>query len=138
MCIRDSFSDFGSTFNPKASVRWEPHTAIMLRGTASTGFRAPTLPELYGAARTRTPSVNRWDDPLLCPSPTPSQPNTGSLTTDPRYTGLNLDPARVCNTQLTTLTGANPDLQPEESRTYTAGIVLEPVSYTHLTLPTKA
>ena len=123
----DHFSDFGSTFNPKLSLRWEPHKAVMLRATGSTGFRAPTLPELYGTARAKSPSVNRWDDPLLCPSATPSQPNTGALTTDPRYTGLNLDAARVCNTQLTTLTGANPDLQPEESRTYTAGIVLEPV-----------
>ncbi|MBI3729309.1 MAG: TonB-dependent receptor [Burkholderiales bacterium] len=123
----DHFSDFGSTVNPKASVRWEPHKAIMLRGTASTGFRAPTLPELYGTPRTKTPSTNRWDDPLLCPSTTPSQPNTGTLTSDPKYAGLNLDPARVCNTQLTTLTGANPDLQPEKSRTLTAGIVLEPV-----------
>ncbi|MYM84567.1 TonB-dependent receptor [Duganella sp. FT50W] len=123
----DHFSDFGSTFNPKASVRWEPLKTLMFRGTASTGFRAPTLPELYGAARTKGPSTSRWDDPLLCPSATPSQANTGSVTTDPRYAGLNLDPARVCNTQLTTLTGANPDLQPEKSRTVTAGVVIEPV-----------
>ncbi|MFZ6757015.1 TonB-dependent receptor plug domain-containing protein [Undibacterium sp. Ji50W] len=123
----DRFSDFGSTVNPKASIRWEPHKSVMLRGTASTGFRAPTLPELYGTPRTKTASTNRWDDPLLCPSATPSQPNTGTLTTDPKYASLNLDPARVCNTQQTILTGANPDLQPEKSRTLTAGIVLEPV-----------
>jgi len=123
----DRFSDFGSTVNPKVSVRWEPHKRVMLRATASTGFRAPTLPELYGSARVRQPSTNRWDDPLLCPSATPSQAATGSLTTDPRYAGLNLDPATVCNTQLTTLTGANPNLGPEKSKTFTAGIVIEPV-----------
>ena len=123
----DRFSDFGSTINPKLSVRWQPHRAVMLRGTASTGFRAPTLPELYGTARTRTPSTAKWDDPLLCPSATPSLPGTGTVTRDPRYAALNLDPTRVCNTNLTTLTGANPDLQPEKARTVTAGIVLEPV-----------
>jgi iron complex outermembrane receptor protein len=123
----DRFSDFGSTINPKVSVRWEPHKQVMVRATASTGFRAPTLPELYGTARVKTASTNRWDDPLLCPSATPSQANTGSVTTDPRYASLNLDPATVCNTQLTTLTGANPDLDPEKSRTLTAGIVIEPV-----------
>jgi iron complex outermembrane receptor protein len=123
----DHFSDFGSTINPKVSFRYQPTKMVMLRGTASTGFRAPTLPELYGTARTKVPSTNRWDDPLLCPSATPSQTNTGSVTTDPKYANLNLDPARVCNTQLTTLTGANPDLNPEKARTFTAGIVLEPV-----------
>ncbi len=49
------------------------------------------------------------------------------MTTDPRYAGLGLDAARVCNTRLTTLTGANPDLQPEKSKTYTVGFVVEPV-----------
>ena len=124
----DRFSDFGSTVNPKLSVRWQPHRAVMLRGTASTGFRAPTLPELYGAARTRTPSTAKWDDPLLCPSTTPSVPGTGTASRDPRFAALNLDPTRVCNTTLTTLTGANPELQPEKARTVSAGIVLEPVT----------
>ena len=123
----DHFSDFGSTVNPKLSVRWQPHRAVMFRGTASTGFRAPTLPELYGTARTLAPSTSKWDDPLLCPGATPSQRGTGSVTTDPRYAALNLDPTRVCDTNLTTLGGANPDLKPEKARTITAGIVLEPV-----------
>jgi iron complex outermembrane receptor protein len=123
----DHFSDFGGTVNPKLSVRWQPTQSVLLRGTASTGFRAPTLPELYGTPQTRTPSTGKWDDPLLCPSATPSVPGTGTLTTDPRYAGLNLDPARVCNTTLVTLQGANPDLEPEKARTVTAGIVLSPV-----------
>jgi iron complex outermembrane recepter protein len=121
----DHFSDFGNTVNPKISARWEASKKVMLRATASTGFRAPTLPELYGSPRVLTPSTNRWDDPLLCPSATPSVPNTGTL--NPAYASLNLDPATVCNTKLTTLTGANPNLQPEKSKTFTAGIVLEPI-----------
>jgi iron complex outermembrane recepter protein len=123
----DHFSDFGTTVNPKVSVRWEPHKKIMLRATASTGFRAPTLPELYGTPPTRQSSTHRWDDPLLCPSATPSVANTGTLTTDPKYAGLNLDPATVCNTQLPTLSGANAKLQPEKARMITAGLVVEPV-----------
>lgn len=38
----DYFDDFGDTFNGKISARWEITDAIALRGTASTGFRAPT------------------------------------------------------------------------------------------------
>ena len=122
----DHFSDFGSTVNPKASFRYQPMKELMLRGTVSRGFRAPTLPELYGSERTLTPSSSNWDDPLLCPSATPGVTGTGTVTTDPRYAGLNLDPTRVCNTRLTTLTGANPDLEPEKSKTVTVGVVVEP------------
>lgn len=38
----DYFDDFGDTFNGKFSARYEITDAIALRGTASTGFRAPT------------------------------------------------------------------------------------------------
>jgi iron complex outermembrane receptor protein len=120
----DHFSDFGSTWNPKASFRYQPLKQLMVRGTVSSGFRAPTLPELYGTPRTLSPSTSVWDDPLLCPSATPNVPNTG--TPDPRFAALNLDPSRICNTRLTTLTGANPGLQPEKAKTYTVGFVIEP------------
>ena len=42
------------------------------------GFRAPTLPELYGTPRTLTPSTSSWDDPLLCPSATPNVAGSGT------------------------------------------------------------
>lgn len=38
----DYFDDFGDTFNGKISARWEVAEAVAVRGTASTGFRAPT------------------------------------------------------------------------------------------------
>jgi len=123
----DHFSDFGKTFNPKASLRYQPFKALMVRSTVSTGFRAPTLPELYGVPRTLAASTSSWDDPLLCPSATPNVAGSGTLTTDPRFAGLGLDAESVCNTRLTTLVGANPDLQPEKSKTYTVGFVIEPV-----------
>ena len=123
----DRFSDFGSTVNPKLSARYEPMKSLMFRTAYSSGFRAPTLPELYGTPQTKTASTSKWDDPLLCPSATPAISGTGHVTTDPKYAGLNLDPTKVCGTLLTTLTGANPKLDPETSRTFTAGIVIEPV-----------
>jgi iron complex outermembrane receptor protein len=123
----DRFSDFGSTVNPKLSARYEPMKSLMFRGAYSSGFRAPTLPELYGTPATKTSSTGKWDDPLLCPSATPAISGTGKVTTDPKYAGLNLDPTKVCGTLLTTLTGANPKLDAETSRTFTAGIVIEPI-----------
>ncbi len=39
----EKFSDFGDTFNGKGSVLFRLSDALSLRGSASTGFRAPTL-----------------------------------------------------------------------------------------------
>jgi iron complex outermembrane receptor protein len=36
-----------STTNPKGSFRWQPTKELLVRGSVGTGFRAPSLPELY-------------------------------------------------------------------------------------------
>ncbi|MDO9367592.1 MAG: TonB-dependent receptor [Sphingopyxis sp.] len=43
----EDYSDFGSTANGKASLRYEVTDWLALRGTASTGFRAPSLQQQY-------------------------------------------------------------------------------------------
>ncbi len=88
----DHFSDFGSTFNPKASFRYQPIKELMVRGTVSTGFRAPTLPELYGAAA-HPDAIDVDAGTIRCCARARRRtwPSTGTLTTDPRYAGLGLD-----------------------------------------------
>jgi len=39
----DSYSDFGSTTNPKVGIKWVPVSGLTLRGSFGTSFRAPTL-----------------------------------------------------------------------------------------------
>ena len=43
----DWYSDFGQTNNAKLSFRYQPFSFLTFRGAASTGFRAPTLVNLY-------------------------------------------------------------------------------------------
>jgi iron complex outermembrane receptor protein len=43
----EDYSDFGNTTNWKITGRYDFSPAIAIRGTASTGFRAPTLAEQY-------------------------------------------------------------------------------------------
>lgn len=43
----ENYSDFGSTINGKLSSRLKINNSLTLRGTASTGFRAPSLPQRY-------------------------------------------------------------------------------------------
>lgn len=102
----DKYNDFGNTTNPKFSFRFQPIKEVLVRGSYSTGFRAPSLYEL-NAAQTYTNS-GTVNDPLLCP--------TGSGS-----------PA-VCKAQFMVLNGGNLKLQPEKSKNATLGIMVQPVA----------
>jgi iron complex outermembrane receptor protein len=43
----EHYSDFGNTFNPKIATRYEISDNFALRASASTGFRAPSLAQIY-------------------------------------------------------------------------------------------
>ena len=105
----DRYSDFGSTTNPKIGFRFQPNKEILLRGSVSTGFRAPSLYDLHSAqSYTNTTSVS---DPVNCP-------------------GGNVIPGKSapqnCDTQFMGLTGGNMSLNPEKSKSSTIGLVFEP------------
>lgn len=108
----DSYSDFGSSFNPKASIRFQPSRELVLRAAAGTGFRAPTL----------------WD----VNSP-PSFSNTADTVLDPACP----NPAELqgrCNSQVVTKSTAATSLKPETSRQFSMGVVFEPVKAMSITL----
>jgi iron complex outermembrane receptor protein len=114
----DHYSDVGSTTNPKASFRYQPLKSFVLRGSASTGFRAPTLFE-KNAPQSRNDTSNSYNDPILCPGGVP-QPGS--------------NPLRDCDLQQFKLQGGNPNLQPEKSRTFALGAVFEPTPAVTLAL----
>jgi iron complex outermembrane receptor protein len=107
----DHYSDFGSTTNPKFSFRWQPSKQVLLRGSYSTGFRAPSLYEL-NAAQVYTNSSGGQNDP-------------GHTTiVNGKCQGTY---SQACNNQFEELAGGNPDLKPEKSHNATLGLVLEPL-----------
>jgi iron complex outermembrane receptor protein len=100
----DHYSDFGSTTNPKVTVRYQPSQEVLLRAAYGTGFRAPTLYDLFQPLLT-TNTAGSHDDPIRCP--------VTQLVTD-------------CNLQFNAKQGGNPNLQPEKSHQWYAGFVWEP------------
>ena len=52
----EDFSDFGDTTVAKLTARYDFSPAVALRGTVSTGFRAPTLAESYYSGINVSPS----------------------------------------------------------------------------------
>lgn len=117
------FSDydlFGSTWNYKASVDWQVIDAIRLRGTYGTGFRVPNVPELYGGVS---------EGNLTTTDPCSRYPTSGNqvLIANCQAHGVRPTYVQLGNTVLTTV-GGNPDLQPEESKSWTVGAVIQPQS----------
>jgi iron complex outermembrane receptor protein len=100
----DDYSDFGSTTNPKAALRWQPLREVLLRGSWGHGFRAPPLYSLGEPTAVAGIGVN--EDPIRCP--------------------VTQRPAD-CLAVFQVYSGGNPKLQPETSTQWTFGLVLEPV-----------
>ncbi|GAA5184431.1 TonB-dependent receptor [Niveibacterium umoris] len=100
----DNYSDVGSTVNPKLGLRWQPSKSLLVRGSAGTGFRAPTFSELY------RPTSFGSSSAIL---PDPGCVAAGNVLVD-------------CTDQVPVERRANPDLKPEKSRQFSAGFVFEP------------
>jgi iron complex outermembrane recepter protein len=94
----DRYNDVGASTNYKASARWQPTKTVLVRGSFGTGFRAPTLTDLWTPQTTG--STEAFDDPA-----------TGQT-----------------DLQVNSVTGGNPDLKPEKSKQASIGIVLSPMN----------
>ncbi|MDI4634094.1 TonB-dependent receptor [Pelomonas sp. V22] len=117
----DHYSDLKTTtVNPKLSARYQPMTELVLRASANTGFRAPSIMDIQNP----TPEVRTqlMDDPVLCPSAQPTVTNTGNP-----VTGYTRD--QVCNvlTNYWTKSPDNSHLKPEKSKGWTLGAAIEPI-----------
>ncbi|SIR20373.1 TonB-dependent Receptor Plug Domain [Shewanella morhuae] len=91
----DDYSTFGKATTWKIGLTYAATDDLMLRTVAATGFRAPSVSELYGG---NSGSYDYLDGPW----------------------GNAPDPQILVNRT------SDPDLQPEESESYTAGLVYSP------------
>ncbi|MDZ7654106.1 MAG: TonB-dependent receptor [Burkholderiaceae bacterium] len=115
----DDYSDFGNTFNPKIGVRYQPMREILLRGSWNTGFRAPTMYDIYQPA-SLTFTSDPYDDPLLCPGGTAVPGASAGVVCGQQVLQRQGGPVGAGRPAAT--------LQPEESETYSLGVVFEPVT----------
>jgi iron complex outermembrane receptor protein len=103
----DHYSDVGGSTTYKGSMRWQPTREIVLRGSLGTGFRAPTLLDLYSPVVLG--SSEQFNDPFF---------------NDTEHTDM----------QVNSFTGGNDKLKPEKSRQRSIGIVLSPVKEVSVSL----
>ena len=93
----DDYSTFGKATTWKIGLTYVASDELMLRTVAATGFRAPSVAELYGG---NSGSFDYLTNPWL-----PSSAQTGQILVNRT---------------------ADSDLKPEESESYTAGLVYSP------------
>ena len=137
--------DLGGDTSKKIGVKWQVFDDLMFRGTFSESFRAPSVTDLYAGGGESFPSAadpcNTANFNLRDPNYTPTsptdplrfinnqaacqangvQPNTGGTPANPTGGGVT-----QANSQIRSLTGGNPDLQPEFGETKSFGIVYSP------------
>ncbi len=105
----------------KVGVDWAPVNAIRFRGTFAEGFRAPNIGEL---AQPETKTASAYNDPCLnFTAATVSAVVFDNCVSE----GLPSDGSfALSSTQATGLIGGNLSLEPEESESFTFGIVFTP------------
>lgn len=104
----DEYEKIGGTTNPKIALRWQPVEDLVIRASANTGFRAPTIQQLQQGV-VESQLTGQFRDPVLCAdlnSPT-NATQCARLSTPFR-------------------TGGNPNLKPEESEQASVGFVFAP------------
>ena len=97
----DRYSDFGSSSTPKVGIRWNVDPTLLMRATFAKGFRAPSIPESGEASAFFFQTLS---DTTRC----------------------NINPVYCGGVSVPGSFSANPELKPEKSDSYTAGLVWEP------------
>ena len=122
-----NFSTVGTKYNYKIGGEWEVNDQVRFRGNYNTAVRAPNIGELFAPVGENFPGA---DDPCSAVD-APAGGLTPAQVAICVATGV---PAGVVGTpaidpasgQIRSLAGGNPDLDVEEAKTITFGVVLTP------------
>jgi iron complex outermembrane receptor protein len=112
----DHYSDFGGAFSPKLGAVWTPVPALAFRATLSKGFRAPSFSESGSSAAEGF--VN-----FTPPASFQAAHMAGGV----------ID-GYAQQYSLAELTAGNPKIKPEQSDTYTLGLVFKPDPHLRISL----
>ncbi|HUJ26334.1 MAG TPA: TonB-dependent receptor [Myxococcales bacterium] len=108
-----NYSTFGTDGTYKLGGRWRPIRDVTIRGTYSTGFRAPDITDLYGG---QGPAAESATDPCAA---------VGSNSALKKQCGASAN-NNDTNVQINSTVGGNATLQPEKANMGTVGMVVEP------------
>lgn len=117
------YSDFGSTSNWKIGVEYRPIDDLLLRGTVSRVFRAPTIANLYTAPQSASTFLAK--DPCDHIT-TPGNPACVGVPTDGSFQSLYSYNALQLRAQSEGAIAAGFPIQPEKGSSFDFGLVYSP------------
>ncbi|WP_229425460.1 MULTISPECIES: TonB-dependent receptor domain-containing protein [unclassified Massilia] len=124
----DKTDGFEAHLSPKLGLKYTVTDSLLLRATASGGFRAPNIVE-SGNGLGRSSVAGSVVDPRRCPIANQLnalvQGAAGATTADKAQ--ANSFRSAECLANLPSFVSSNPDLKPETSRSFTGGLVFQPV-----------
>ncbi|MGE8226768.1 MAG: TonB-dependent receptor domain-containing protein [Stenotrophomonas sp.] len=126
------YSTFGDTINSKFGLKWKPIDDLLVRATYATGFRAPNISNMYGGV---SQTFDSYTDP--CDSTFGAAVRNPSVAAACQAGGLASDFRQITSGGALSTgpgtqsyspfeSGSNPELMPETSKTWTAGLVYSP------------
>lgn len=107
------YDTFGSTTNSKFAIEYRPIEDLLLRGTVTEVFRAPTIGDLFSGV---TPSATPYSDPCA----------GNGYNNSPVCAGLSGPGFIPATTQIRELIGSNDKLKPEFGKSFDFGVVYDP------------
>ncbi|MES2988634.1 MAG: TonB-dependent receptor [Pseudomonadota bacterium] len=108
----DDYTGFGSTTNPKISVKYRPFEQLLFRGSYNTGFRVPSFNQIFNGITLSPYAGSDIADPVACP---------GGVPTSAYLSGL---PCAQIRPDIAT--GGNANLGPETAKQFSVGVVIQP------------
>jgi outer membrane receptor protein involved in Fe transport len=116
------FSDFGSTNNWKIGVEYKPINDLLLRGTVSQVFRAPTIGNIYSAPGAFGQVIS--SDP--CDHATAANAACAGVPLDGTFVNQQVAAHQQTNVLVSGSAFANFPLKPEQGKSFDFGAVYSP------------
>ena len=118
------YNNFGSTNNTKVALEWRPIEDLLLRGTVSEVFRAPTVLNLFGAAVNDAPRLSH--DPCDGYTGNPPNPACTNVPTDGSFRNHSVSQGVQINATASGSEFAGFPLGPELGKSFDWGVVYDP------------
>ena len=122
------YSSAGNTNNWKVAIEWRPIEDLLLRGTVSKVFRAPTIADLYSGTNGSAPP---FTDPCEAEGAGPSRNPACHGVVDGHVPGADFGQV---NSVRSGAVFAGYDLQPEFGKSFDFGVVYDPQWFQGLSL----
>ncbi|MEJ1096197.1 MULTISPECIES: TonB-dependent receptor [unclassified Pseudoxanthomonas] len=123
------YSTFGDTTNSKLQVEWRPIENLLFRGTVAEVFRAPRIQDLYAGPQGDAPQLNdicQGYGAAGTPRDHENACGAGAGATNIPATGIGPAPTSQSNGVWSGSVAAGFDLQPEEGKSFSWGVVYDP------------